>query len=279
MRVLVTGAAGLVGAELCRTAPAGVEVHGTVRTRAAPAGVVVHAVDLADAAAVLALVTEVTPDVVVHTAYDKADHVATVATTRAVAAACVASGAWLVHFSTDALFDGEAAPYLETDEPSPIHDYGRAKAEAERFVRTTCPDAAVVRTSLVVRPDGSDPTSAWVVAALRAGERVTLFTDEVRTPIPVRDLATMTWAVVARGRTAGAGVWHLAGPERLSRAEIGRILATRLGLDATLIDAVPSPRDGVPRPRDVSLAGGRVAELGVVARPIGSVAAHGDSDG
>jgi len=279
VRVLITGAAGLVGTELCRTAPTGTALHGTVRSRPAPSGVTAHAVDVSDVDAVAALLGSVAPDVVVHTAYDKADHEVTVAGARAVAEACATSGAWLVHFSTDALFDGEAAPYTEADRPSPVHAYGRAKAEAERIVRATCPDATVIRTSLVVRADGTDPTSSWVVAALRAGERVALFTDEVRTPVLVEDLATMTWAVVGLGRGAGSGVWHLAGPERLSRAEIGRGLARRLGLDASLVDAVPSPRDGEPRPRDVSLAIGRAADLGVHARPIGSVAAHGQGIG
>lgn len=280
MRVLITGGAGLLGSELVRCAPAGTEVHVTVHRSPVPtdvaAAVVAHPVDLTDAVAVDALVAEVAPTVVVHTAYSKDRHDVTEASTAAVARVCDRHAVWLVHLSTDALFDGEHAPYAEADDPSPLHAYGRAKATAEWTVRRSAPDAAIVRTSLIVRPDGSDPTSAWVVAALAAGERVRLFTDEIRTPVLVDDLAAMVWEVVGLGRPAGSGVWHLAGPERLSRADIGRRLAARLGLDASLIDACASPTDGERRPRDLSLSTARAQrELSVRARPVGSVRPHG----
>lgn len=278
MRILVTGGAGLLGGALVELSPAGVELHITThRTAPSPtSSAVPHPIDLTDSVAVADLVGDLEPDAVIHTAYSRLDHDVTVRTTESIIDACAGIGAWLVHLSSDAVFDGERAPYVESDEPSPVHDYGRAKARAEREVRRRCPDAAAIRTSLIVRPDGTDPTSAWVVDALKAGEPVRLFTDEVRTPILVDDLARQIWEVVALGRAEASGVWHLAGPERLSRAEIGRRLARRLDLDASLIDPVPSPSDGEPRPRDVSLSTARAdAALSVRPQPIGSVAPHG----
>lgn len=275
MRALVTGGAGLLGTALARDVPAGVELAVTVHRTAAPTvtAVTAHRVDLAEPGAFDAVVEVFRPDVVVHTAYDKADlERGVVAATAAVAQTCARHGAALVHVSTDALFDGEHAPYDEADLPSPIHPYGRAKASAEAVVSDRVPDAAVVRTSLMIRAEPADPTSAWVIEANGRGEVVTLFSDEIRTPVSVDDVAGGIWRIVALPRSERAGVWHLGGAERLSRVELGELLAARFQLDRSLLRSAPSSSIAGPRPRDVSLASGRaIGRLGWAPRPIGAV--------
>jgi dTDP-4-dehydrorhamnose reductase len=186
-----------------------------------------------------------------------------------VVAACQESGAALVHMSTDALLDGERGPYAEDAEPDPVHEYGRWKARAELHVRASIPGAAVVRTSLIVRADPPDAGSATLLDALRRGEPVRLFTDELRCPTAVEDLAAQLWEVARLPADRRAGVWHLAAPEAVSRYALGVLLATRHGLSPAGITPVPSASSPVPRPRDLRLLTPRAdAELRTRARSI-----------
>lgn len=270
MRVLVTGAAGLLGRALLGSAPAHVEVHATrSRRQVHGAGVTVHAVDLANAAATEALVADVAPELVVHTAYRKdTGERDIVEATAAVAAACARHVVGLVHLSSDVVFDGERAPYAEDAPPAPLTAYGRWKARAEEAVRTTLPDASVVRTSLLVQADPLDATSRWVAEGLERGETLRLFTDELRCPIAPADLAAMLWELVRLPAEARAGTWHLAGPEAVSRYTLGLLVAARLGR-APAFAAASSREHPEPRPRDLRLATGRAdAQLRARARPV-----------
>ncbi len=271
MRVLVTGGAGLVGSTLIATAPDGVEVHATQRTTRVT-GAEAHTIDLADPDEPVGLLAAVRPDVVIHTAYGLDDlERDVIAATRSLAAACAIQDAELIHLSSDVVFDGEHAPDAEDAPLVPVHAYGRAKAEAEADVVTAVPDAAVVRTSLVCAADPLDPRSAWVVDTLRAGEPITLFTDEIRCPVRADDLALMLWDLVALPPAERAGPWHLVGPDALSRLALGVILAEAHGLDPAGITAARSRDQPDPRPRDLTLTAARAAALPTRPRPVGAL--------
>lgn len=274
MRVLITGGGGLLGGELIRQAPPGTDLHATRRTSPVE-GAESHAVELSDAAAVEALWMRVRPDLVIHTAYSAAEGERDVwRATESVVGACRAADAALVCMSTDAVLDGESSPYAEAAEPAPVHEYGQWKARAELHVRRAMPDAAVVRTSLIVRAEPPDRNSAWVVDALRRGEPVRLFTDELRCPIAVEDLAAQLWEVARLPAERRVGVWHLAGPEAVSRYALGVLLALRHGVDPCGIVPVPSAASAAPRPRDLRLLTPRAdSELRTRARPVSAVLA------
>lgn len=275
MRILITGGAGLLGSELIARAPAGVELHATRRTTPV-VGAEAHPVELSDGAATTALLGRVRPDLVIHTAYSQAAAERDVwGATESLVRACETVGCGLVHLSSDVVFDGEHAPYAESDEPAPVHDYGRWKADAERLVRERLPHAAIVRTSLIVRVDPKpDAVSAWIVDGLRRGELVRLFVDEFRSPIAVEDLAAQIWELALLSAEERAGVWHLAGPEAISRYALGIFVARRHGVDADSIIPTHSRGAGLPRPRDLRLLTSRAdRQLRAQARPISEVLA------
>ena len=272
---LITGAGGFLGGALCRSVPAGWHVTGVIRRSPAPLCVDAVACELTDADAVAEMLAAVAPTVVIHCAYshDRAD---IVDATTVTAAACAAAGVGLIALSTDVVFGGDNPPYEETDVPDPIIDYGRAKRDAEHAIVASCSDAAIVRTSLIVGRDAIDPVTRWLVEPNRRGETVTLFSDEVRAPVLVDDLCSGLWELAAMSPLDRSGFWHLVGPDRLSRTELGDILAGWFDLDRDLILGAPQSTSATVRPRDVSLASARAQGLSSF-RPLSldTVQAHG----
>lgn len=267
MRVLITGGAGLVARHMVAAAPADAELHLTWRHAAPPRGAVAHRVELTDAAAVRAMVDDVEPDVIVHTAYSQRDRDDIVVATEHVAAAASAAGAQLLHLSTDVVFDGTDAPYVESDPVSPVNDYGRWKAMAESVAVAAVPDVCITRSSLVVALDPPDPATRALFAAVTAGERPTLFHDEVRCPIRAVDLADTMWALIRTDRAQRSGIWHLPGPEALTRLELGRRLLAVTGLDPDAAVAGSARAHPEPRPPDLTLRSTR-AVPGPPPRPV-----------
>ena len=272
--VLVTGVAGLLGSALIAAAPAGVEVHATERTHPSSARHR-HHVDLADAESVDALFASLRPSVVIHAAVGTEDGERDIVrASRTVAEACARTGAALVHVSTDQVLDGEHAPYAEDAEPAPVLDYGRWKADAEGAVAAIVPDAAICRTSLIVRANPMDHITRDTVDTLRRGERLERFVDELRSPIAADDLAAQLWEVAALPAEARRGVWHLAGPEAVSRYTLAVLVALRFGCDASLVVPTLSRTSPHPRPRDLRLLTPRAdAALRTRPRPVSQVLA------
>lgn len=269
LRVLVTGGAGLLGSTLLRIAPSTAELHAT-RRRTAVQGANAHTIELSEADAVVALWRRLRPELVIHTAYSATDGERDILeATRSVVAGCEAVGAGLIYLSTDALLDGESGPYAEAAEPAPVHEYGEWKARAERLVRERIPRAAVVRTSLISCFAPLDPRGASIAEGLRARRPVTLFVDELRCPIAAVDLARQIWEIAALPVEERGGVWHLAGPEALSRYALGLLVAAHQGLDPAGITPARSTDAPVRRPRDVRLLTARAdAALQTRARPV-----------
>lgn len=253
-RVIVTGGAGYLGEAVVAAAPGDWECHVTERRTPPPRGIR-HPCDLADAEAVVALWSRLRPELVIHTAYGTENGERDIwLATRNVVDATLAVGADLLHTSTDLVFDGESGPYGEDAEPSPVHEYGQWKTRAERYVRERAPAAAVVRASLITSFDPPDPRTAWVLAGLKGEEEVTLFVDEIRTPILRDDLAAQIVEICQLPTPERSGVWHLAGPESLSRYAIGALVASAYRLSTQRLRAARSPREpAAARPRDIRL--------------------------
>ena len=137
----------------------------------------------------------------------------------------------------------------DRDEPRPLTEYGRAKADAERAVLSAHPGALVVRTSLLYGGPRPGPQER-----LAADSSAAFFTDEVRSPIQVGDLAD---ALVELAGADHSGVLHVAGADRLSRYELACLLAP----EGAAIRAASISESGLVRPRDCSLAIDRARDL------------------
>lgn len=133
-----------------------------------------------------------------------------------LAIAAAATGATLLHVSTDYVFDGnKQAPYDETDEPAPLSVYGRSKLAGERFVLSTAPRSLVVRVGFVY--GGGRDYLSRAVRRLSAGETVGGLDDRWGSPTFVGHLAERILPLLLTGRS---GVYHLGGPQQASWYEV-----------------------------------------------------------
>lgn len=257
VRVFITGGTGYLGRALLRQAPAWATALGASHLGQAPGegGADWVRLDIRDEAAVLMALGSFRPQVVLHTAYSKADLEGVVVRgTVHVARACALLGARLVHLSTDQVFDGREAPYAEPARPNPLTPYGRAKLEAERVVGEILPQAAVVRCSLIWGLDPPDPTTRLVLELADGKREGGLFEDEYRSFVFVEDLARALWELV---RLEYQGVLHLGGAEMLSRLEFGQLIAPFYGRDPARLPALRLADFPEPRPQNCALDSSR----------------------
>ena len=232
----MTGLGGYLGGELGRRAPAaGWEVSGIVGSAQ---------LDVRDAQAVKAAVLAARPDVVVHTAYRMDDASVNVEGTRAVVAAAARAGARLVHLSTDVVFGDGERPLTEHDPPGPVTAYGESKLEAEHVCP---PDALIVRTSLLYGGERPSPHEVAAIEAADGARDMAFFTDEVRCPIAVGDLADAVLELAASDLT---GPLHVAGADAVDRLEFARLVAAHHGRDS---DALRGGVGGPGRPKRLAL--------------------------
>lgn len=233
MRLLVTGAAGLLGSELLRTTDH--DVIPAYHSQVVSGGV---QLDVRRRDAVRDVIRSVRPDGIIHTAYKQDDWRTTAH--GAANVALEADGARLVFVSSDAVFSSRKAPYTEHDLPCPITPYGAAKAAAETAIRAIKPGAVITRTSLIVGSDGRSEEEQRV-RRLAAGEPGVFYTGNIRCPVHVSDLASALLELVV---SDVIGVTHVAGPEALSRFDLGRLIALRDGLDPQALPSAPgTPSD------------------------------------
>ncbi|MDB5945742.1 MAG: dTDP-4-dehydrorhamnose reductase [Ramlibacter sp.] len=218
MKLLLFGRNGQVGWELQRSLAVLGEVVGLDRHSRD------HCGDLAQLEALAATVRQVRPDVIVnaaaYTAVDKAESEADLARTiNALAAGVLAKeaqqlGAWLVHYSTDYVFDGSGTrPWMETDHTGPLNVYGRTKLEGERLAAAACERHLILRTSWVYGARGGNSIRTMLRLA-QEREKLTVIDDQHGAPTSAELLADVTAHAIRQAKAGGrdelAGVYHVA---------------------------------------------------------------------
>jgi dTDP-4-dehydrorhamnose reductase len=274
VRVAVTGANGLVGAEAVELLAGAHEVVALGRgaCRLGPGPWRWAEVDLGDGRSARDALLDARVEAVLHAGAmtdvdaceadpDGAWRV-NVGGTEQVARACRELGARLVALSTDYVFDGTAGPYGEDDVPNPRGAYARTKRAGEEAALLLAPDAAVARVAVVFsgRP-GRKPTFATqVVERLRRGEPVRAFSDQRVSPTLARSAAEMTLELLLE--TSYRGVLHASGATVVDRVELARRIARRFGLSGEIVPVrTADARLPAPRPLQGGLRVERAAAL------------------
>jgi dTDP-4-dehydrorhamnose reductase len=269
-RLLLTGASGTIGRTLRRELADAYDIVGWAFSNPTEG---LAKVDLGDAKALAAAFGHAKPDFLVHAAAIGAPDEAemnpasarriNVDATAALARHCRKSGARMIHFSSDLVFDGEQGNYREEDPVNPINVYARTKADSERLLFELCPGAAALRVALVYGwAGGGRPTFLdQLNSSLARREPVNAFTDQIRTPTPLAGIAEAVRRLLPRTDVTGA--LHCTGPNRVTRLEFVREFCRvfeypqKLVVPCMMAD-VPLP---APRPRDTSLNCDRMAKL------------------
>ena len=255
-RILIIGASGHLGSRVAsRASAAGWAVTGTYFT--SPTSLAEVALDVRDRDAVREVIARVRPAAVIHTSAGRDDWQVMADGAAHVAVAAGAVDARLVHVSSDAVFSGKDVDYDEEALPDPVYRYGAGKAAAETAVRAIAPAAAVVRTSLILG-DGDGQHEILTRDLISGRIRGALFTDMVRKPIHVDDLAEALLELAAGDY---AGVLNVAGPDVLNRYDLGLLIARRDGLDAARLPRGSIAAAGLNLPTDVRLRTERASEL------------------
>jgi len=267
MRILVTGAAGLLGSAIVEQFRSDHEVIPAARST----------IDITDAGAVARSVSSIRPDVVINcAAYNDVDgaesHAAAALAVNAfgvlsLARAARDAGAALVHYSTDFVFDGETSrPYTEDDAPSPRSVYAASKLLGEWFAAEV-PRHYVLRVESLfggpgVRTGARRGSLGTIVDRIRGGEVVPVFIDRTVSPSFTTDVATATHAILARQLpsgtyhcvNAGSGTW------RDVAEAAARLMGASLRIRELTLESVAAR---AARPRYCAMSPARLATYGI----------------
>jgi dTDP-4-dehydrorhamnose reductase len=244
MRILITGASGLLGINLALETAHRHAVFGTVSQNAlkTDAFTVIQS-DLLAPGAVESLLDKVQPDWVIHCAAlanldaCEADPLRAqqlnTEVPRTLARLVARGGARLVHVSTDSVFDGLRGDYTEQDQPNPVGVYSRTKLEGERAVAEANPSAIIARVNLIGwSMAGNRSLAEFFFNNLSQGKQVMGFTDVCFCPLLANDLADIFIRMLEHDLH---GVYHVVSSEALSKYEFGMRLAHRFDFDPSLI--------------------------------------------
>ncbi|MES2510087.1 MAG: dTDP-4-dehydrorhamnose reductase [Pseudomonadota bacterium] len=253
MKILLLGAAGQVGWELQRSlAPLG-EVVALDRRSTGFCG------DLSDLSGLADTVHAVRPHAIVnaaaYTAVDKAEsdadnaHRVNAEAPGVLAQAAQSVGAWLVHYSTDYVFDGSGTrPWVETDPTGPLSVYGRTKLEGENRIAQNCKDYLVLRTSWVYAARGGNFAKTMLRLAGER-ERLSVVNDQFGAPTGADLLADVTahmlrsvWTKAEHAR----GIYHVAAGGETSWHGYARFVLEQAQKAGRLLKALPDAVDPVP---------------------------------
>ncbi len=217
-KILITGGSSYLGQYLVPTAAQFHEVGYTFFQNDPldlPSG---QRLDIRDETAVIQLITQFHPHTIIHTAGSNrnADLDGIIRHgTHNITQAASQVGARLIHLSTDSIFDGTKPLYNETAVPTPVNEYGRAKAAAEKIV-SRYENHVIVRTSLIYSLRQMDHGTQWMADALSMGKPVTLFDNQFRNPVWVE---TLSLACIELANHPYTGILNIAGRQALSRAD------------------------------------------------------------
>lgn len=281
MKILLTGASGLVGSAFVQSAARrGHHVTGLVGswTGVVPALPAQRTVELTDEAALTSTVLELFPDAIVNCAAvaEPAQCDADPARAQALNVALPALLARLanhlsarfIHLSSEQVFDGASSTAYTVKSPvKPLNLYARQKVESERLVHTAAPDFAITLRAPLLSGNslsGKRSLHERLFADWSAGKTPKVYTDEIRQPCTAANLAELMVELLERNDVRG--VFHWAGADALSRHELARRIRAHFKLSDTA-----APLEPITRAADPRTASKRPAHLALDLKPLAGV--------
>lgn len=272
-KLLVTGASGFLGWNLCSIASVRYSVTGVSYKHIIKIpGIQIHKCDITDYRQLKDLFSIEKPEAVIHAAassnpnycqlhQDETFKINVTASTN-IAALCADLQIPCVFTSTDLVFDGKSPPYKESDPVGPVNIYGEQKATAEIQMYSRYQDVTICRMPLMY---GDAPPTAnsfilpWI-KELKSGNCLSLFTDEFRTPVSAHDASEGLLLALEKVK----GILHLGGTEKLSRYQMGELLMRHLpGIAGKIVPCKQSDVPmAAPRPTDVTMDSSKAFSLG-----------------
>jgi dTDP-4-dehydrorhamnose reductase len=256
MKILVTGANGLVGQHLVQElVKHGHEVVGLARGQNRMKNFTHSSyqyfdVDITDAVKLEDVVKSTSPQLVIHcaamTQVDQCEedkqtcYNVNVSATRFLMDVCVDKKCWLILLSTDFVFDGINGPYDEQAQPAPVNYYGSTKVAAEKSIMEYKGDWTIVRTVLIYGQTVEGTRSniiTWVKTNLEKGERIKVVADQWRTPTYIGDLVKGILLIIDK---KAKGLFHISGKDWLTPYDMAIATAKFFSLPENLIEKVDS---------------------------------------
>ena len=244
MRILVTGASGLLGLNLCLEKAKEHDVYGIVhQTKIANAPFVLIRQDLTNKNTLSEIFNQTKPELVVNCAamanVDQCEkHPIQAAQINSevpgyLAKNCAERVIPFIHISTDAVFDGEKGNYKETDVPNPLSIYAETKLEGEKRVLDVNPAALIARVNFFgFSITGRRSLAEYFIGNLISGKKVYGFIDILFSPMYVNDLVETLFNMVKNKLN---GIYHVVSPTHLSKFDFGKLISEKFNLDGSLI--------------------------------------------
>jgi len=254
-KILITGSNGLLGQKLVHK----LKNHSNFQLVATSIGenrikdrngYVYESMNIANRTEVLKLIEKHQPEVIINTAamtnvdaceenQEKCWELNVTAVKYLIEAAQI-SNSHLIHLSTDFVFDGEAGPYKETDQPNPLSYYGKSKLASEKLLEESKIKWSIVRTIIVygiVEDMSRSNIVLWAKAALEKKQKLTIVNDQFRSPTLAEDLADACILIAEKEKE---GIFHISGKDFMSIVELVKRVAKHYQLDDSLIEEISS---------------------------------------
>lgn len=272
MKVLITGASGLLGREVYAAFRADTwEVTGLCFSRPTE-GLVQH--DITDKDATVKLVKDLKPDLVIHSAAQRfPDKMETelekswnlnVTSTQTLSQVTSEVGGRLIYISTDYVFDGTTPPYSTSSPTNPTNKYGLSKLEGENKIKEI-EGNIVLRIPVLYGAINSLQESALtcLLDTVRGGTPAKISSYEVRCPAHTKDIANILLDIGNRIQDIQGGVYQWSGLEKVTKWDIVQLLSKELDVPILHLEEVQGPSPGAPRPRDVEMERSKLQNLGI----------------
>jgi len=264
MKILITGGLGYIGRFIRKYLKDKYEVISTDCKNQQDIEYKFEYLDITDIAQVNSQLTLLKPDVIIHLAGIKdlnfsqknkeITYNINVNGTKNLIEACKGSGTKMIFLSTDYVFDGQKGLYKEEDRVNPQTYYGVTKVEAEKLIRDSLDNYAIIRTGGVfgAYDKAMSPLFSWLLDNLKAGRPIEAFVDVYNSPTPLKVLGDGIEKLIKTDKT---GVFHIAGPERINRFDFFKKIAAHFGFDEDLIKPIKNKDSDQSflRPKDISL--------------------------